>query len=114
MEPGGQKQRCAFARAMICGPKLVMADEPTGSPDSHSARTLLTIMAEQNRERSVTILMVTHNAFCASFSDSMNALPDMKALPLMIVSATSLIVLIMGWTVGFATNEFPSVCFTSF
>ena len=39
------------------------------------------------------------------FSDSMNALPDMEALPLMIVSATSLIVLIMGWIVGFATND---------
>lgn len=73
---GGQKQRCAFARAMVCGPKLVMADEPTGSLDSRSARTLLAIMAEQNRERSVTILMVTHDAFCASFSDRILFLKD--------------------------------------
>lgn len=73
---GGQKQRCAFARAMVCDPKLVMADEPTGSLDSHAARMLLTIMAEQNRERNATILMVTHDAFCASFSNRILFLKD--------------------------------------
>ena len=73
---GGQKQRCAFARAMVCDPKLVMADEPTGSLDSQAARMLLTIMAEQNRERNATILMVTHDAFCASFSNRILFLKD--------------------------------------
>ena len=47
---GGQKQRCAFARAMVCDPKLVMADEPTGSLDSHAARMLLTKIAAFKKE----------------------------------------------------------------
>ncbi|HJC25361.1 MAG TPA: ABC transporter ATP-binding protein [Candidatus Eisenbergiella merdavium] len=73
---GGQRQRCAFARAVICGPRLVMADEPTGSLDSHSARVLLDMMEELNRELHATILMVTHDAFCASFAQRILFLKD--------------------------------------
>ena len=75
---GGQKQRCAFARAMVCKPKLVMADEPTGSLDSNSARILLQMMSELNKEAGATILMVTHDAFCASYADRILFLKDGK------------------------------------
>ena len=73
---GGQKQRCAFARAVICNPKLVMADEPTGSLDSHSSRILLEIMSNLNKDLGATILMVTHDAFCASYADRILFLKD--------------------------------------
>lgn len=75
---GGQKQRCAFARAIICNPKLIMADEPTGSLDSNSSRILLQMMSELNKEASATILMVTHDAFCASYADRILFLKDGK------------------------------------
>lgn len=65
---GGQKQRVAAARALITNPKLVLADEPTGALDSKSARYLLESMEEMNRKRKATILMVTHDAFTASYA----------------------------------------------
>lgn len=73
---GGQKQRCAFARAVICNPRLVMADEPTGSLDSNSSRILLEVIAGLNRESGATILMVTHDASCASYSERILFLKD--------------------------------------
>lgn len=75
---GGQKQRCAFARAVVCEPKLIMADEPTGSLDSNATRILLEIMSKLNRELRVTILMVTHDAFCASYTHRILFLKDGK------------------------------------
>lgn len=73
---GGQKQRCAFARAVICSPKLIMADEPTGALDSNSSRVLLEIMSNFNREMGATILMVTHDSFCASYGSRILFLKD--------------------------------------
>jgi len=73
---GGQKQRCAFARAVIGTPKLIMADEPTGSLDSNSSRILLEIMSKLNKEIGATILMVTHDAFCASYAERILFLKD--------------------------------------
>ena len=64
---GGQQQRIAAARAVIADPALVLADEPTGALDSHSARMLLTMLTELNRRLAATILMVTHDAFSASY-----------------------------------------------
>ena len=64
---GGQKQRAAAARAIIADPALILADEPTGALDSKSARELLTCLSRLNEERSATILMVTHDAFTASY-----------------------------------------------
>ncbi|RAS73443.1 ABC transporter ATP-binding protein [Priestia endophytica] len=64
---GGQKQRTAAARAIIANPALVLADEPTGALDSKSARSLLESLTKLNREREATIMMVTHDAFAASF-----------------------------------------------
>ena len=62
---GGQKQRAAVARALIAGPKLVLADEPTGALDSSSTAELLRVFSEVNR-RGQTILMVTHSVDAAS------------------------------------------------
>lgn len=73
---GGQKQRCAFARAVVCGPDLIMADEPTGSLDSGSARILLEIIQRFHEERGATILMVTHDAYSASYADRILFLKD--------------------------------------
>ncbi len=63
---GGQKQRCAAARAMVARPALILADEPTGALDSRSAQVLLEHMTALNREAGATILMVTHDALSAS------------------------------------------------
>lgn len=75
---GGQKQRCAFARAVVCKPKLIMADEPTGALDSHASRVLLEIMSGFHKEMGATILMVTHDAFCASYAERILFLKDGK------------------------------------
>lgn len=73
---GGQKQRCACARAMINRPKLILADEPTGALDSRSAQTLLTTVQTMNQELEATILMVTHDAFTASYAKRILFLKD--------------------------------------
>ena len=66
---GGQKQRVASARAIISNPKLLLADEPTGALDSKSARQLLETFEYMNKELKATILVVTHDAFSASYAD---------------------------------------------
>ena len=63
---GGQKQRCACARALINNPKIILADEPTGALDSKSSRMLLETMEQMNTDLKATILMVTHDSFSAS------------------------------------------------
>ena len=64
---GGQQQRIAAARAIVTDPARVLADEPTGALDSHSARMLLGMLTELNERLAATILMVTHDAFSASY-----------------------------------------------
>lgn len=66
---GGQRQRCACARAIVGDPKLLLADEPTGSLDSHSAQMLLATIQSINEQLGATILMVTHDAFTASYAN---------------------------------------------
>ncbi len=73
---GGQKQRVAAARALITDPAMVLADEPTGALDSRSARSLLESMEGMNQNYSATILMVTHDAFAASFATRVIFLKD--------------------------------------
>ena len=75
---GGQRQRCAVARAIINNPKLILADEPTGALDSKSARQLLDILKEMNEKLKATILMVTHDPFCASYCNKILFLKDGK------------------------------------
>ncbi len=74
--PGGQKQRCACARAIINRPKLILADEPTGALDSHSSQMLLSTMQSINEQLGATILMVTHDAFSASYANRILFLRD--------------------------------------
>ena len=73
---GGQKQRCACARALINKPKLILADEPTGALDSKNARLLLETFESMNKNLQATILMVTHDAFSASFCKRVLFLKD--------------------------------------
>jgi len=75
---GGQRQRVAAARAIITNPALVLADEPTGALDSKSARTLLEQLESLNKELNTTILMVTHDAFAASYCKRILFLQDGK------------------------------------
>ena len=73
---GGQKQRCACARALVNRPKLLLADEPTGALDSRSAQTLLETFVHMNQKLQATIFMVTHNAFSASYCGRILFLKD--------------------------------------
>lgn len=73
---GGQKQRCACARALVGRPRLLLADEPTGALDSRSSQTLLETFTEMNRKLSATIFMVTHDAFSASYCSRILFLKD--------------------------------------
>ena len=73
---GGQKQRCACARAIINQPKLILADEPTGALDSHSSQALLSTIQSINESLDATILMVTHDAFSASYANRILFLRD--------------------------------------
>lgn len=75
---GGERQRCAFARAIVTNPKLILADEPTGSLDSASSRNLLQIMEGLNRSSNATILLVTHDALAASYAGRILFLKDGK------------------------------------
>ena len=75
---GGQKQRCACARAMIHRPKLILADEPTGALDSRAAQLLLETFRKMNHDMHSTILMVTHDAFSASYCSRILFLKDGK------------------------------------
>lgn len=73
---GGQKQRAACARAMIAGQSLLLADEPTGALDSKASKNLLEIMSRINQSMKATILMVTHDAYSASYASRVLFLKD--------------------------------------
>ena len=75
---GGQKQRVASARAIISEPKLILADEPTGALDSRSSKMLLEKMNYLNQQLTATILMVTHDAFSASYASRVIFIKDGK------------------------------------
>lgn len=73
---GGQKQRGAAARALISDPDIVFADEPTGALDSKSSKELLMSLKKINEQKNATILMVTHDAFSASYAKQVYLLKD--------------------------------------
>lgn len=75
---GGQKQRVASARAIVTNPSMVLADEPTGNLDSKSARMLLESFRKLNEEINATIMMVTHDAFTASYCKRILFIKDGK------------------------------------
>lgn len=73
---GGQKQRAACARAIVAGQTLLLADEPTGALDSGASKNLLEIMTQMNQNMGATILMVTHDAYSASYAGRVLFLKD--------------------------------------
>ncbi|RKD22176.1 putative ABC transport system ATP-binding protein [Caminicella sporogenes DSM 14501] len=73
---GGQKQRTAAARAIINEPKLILADEPTGALDSKSSTELLQALSDLNENNKATIMMVTHDAFAASYCNRILFIKD--------------------------------------
>lgn len=73
---GGQRQRIAAARAIVCDPSLILADEPTGALDSHNATVMLETLEGMNQNFGATILMVTHDAYAASFTNRVLFLSD--------------------------------------
>lgn len=73
---GGEKQRTASARAIIGELKLILADEPTGALDSRASRMLLLRFREMNEKLGATILMVTHDAFTASYASRILFIKD--------------------------------------
>lgn len=75
---GGQKQRCAAARAIIANPKLILADEPTGALDSAAANSLMLTLEKLNKTNLSTILLVTHDPISASFTNRVLFLKDGK------------------------------------
>lgn len=73
---GGQKQRVAAARAIVHKPALLLGDEPTGALDSNSARELLELLTDINQKQGVSVLLVTHDPFSASFCDRILFIKD--------------------------------------
>jgi putative ABC transport system ATP-binding protein len=73
---GGQQQRVAVARALVARPEIIFADEPTGNLDSRSGAEILAFMRQAVRELGQTIVMVTHDAVAASYSDRVVFLAD--------------------------------------
>jgi putative ABC transport system ATP-binding protein len=66
---GGQAQRVALARGMVSGPQVLFADEPTGSLDSVSGELVMNLMTAAARQQSTTVILVTHDARVAAYSD---------------------------------------------
>ena len=75
---GGQKQRIAAARALILGPQMVLADEPTGALDSKNAKSLMEKLAGLNRDQGSAVLLVTHDSNAASYCDRILFIQDGK------------------------------------
>lgn len=73
---GGQQQRCAIARAVIYEPGILLADEPTGNLDSKSGDDIMELFRIINKEKGITILMVTHSDKCAAYADRIITLSD--------------------------------------
>ena len=73
---GGQQQRVAIARALINGPSVILADEPTGNLDSHTSYDIIDVLRSLNRAEGVTIIVVTHNADIAAFTDRIVMMRD--------------------------------------
>lgn len=73
---GGQQQRCAIARAVIYEPHILLADEPTGSLNSKNGSEIMVLFSRINKDKGITILMVTHSSECAVYSDRVITLSD--------------------------------------
>src|SRR5687767_1207878 len=78
MMSGGEQQRVAIARALVMNPSVLLADEPTGDLDEHTAETLHELLREMHRERGLTSLIATHNPRLAAACDRILRLEDGK------------------------------------
>jgi putative ABC transport system ATP-binding protein len=77
----GERQRVALARALANDPRLVLADEPTGSLDTRRGHEVLELLAEVSRERGVAVVLVTHDPAATSFADHVHSLHDGRLVP---------------------------------
>ena len=75
---GGQQQRVAIARALVTDPPLILADEPTGNLDSTRSQEIMRLLVDLNRERKISIVMVTHEADIAAYCHRVVAFRDGK------------------------------------
>ncbi|BCX04957.1 MAG: ABC transporter ATP-binding protein [Candidatus Roseilinea sp.] len=73
---GGQQQRVAIARALANSPKLILADEPTGELDSHTARQVLGLLRDLSHQQNVTVIMATHDPLSLEYADQVFELKD--------------------------------------
>ena len=73
---GGEKQRCAICRALINGPRVIFADEPTGNLDSLNGKAVLELLSGLHRERQATLVLVTHSRDIAATADRVVTLRD--------------------------------------
>jgi putative ABC transport system ATP-binding protein len=75
---GGERQRVAIARALVNEPRLILADEPTGSLDSQRGTEIISLLADIAHERGVAVLLVTHDPQAAALADQVHTLRDGK------------------------------------
>ena len=75
---GGERQRVAVARSLINGPKILLADEPTGNLDSKNEQIIMDLFKKLNKELGLTIILVTHNNDFAKISNKCFTLKDGK------------------------------------
>jgi len=75
---GGEKQRTAIARALICNPKIIIADEPTGNLDDKTSETIITLLKKLHKEHGKTMIIATHDQQIAKMADRIITIKDGK------------------------------------